>query len=62
VQIQLLEFGLKPPIQPSSDGPVWFYVRRFLLTDPLLALLTLLALPSLIRAVRARQPEAALLF
>lgn len=62
VQIQLLEFGLKPPIQPSSDGPVWFYLRRFLLTDPLLALLGLLALPSLIRALRTRQPEAALLF
>jgi hypothetical protein len=62
VQVQLLEFGLKPPIQPSSDGPVWFYVRRFLLTDPLLALLSLFALPPLIRAVRARQPEAALLF
>ena len=62
VQIQLLEFGLKPPNQPSPDGPVWFYFRRFVLTDPLLALLSLLALPQLVRALRARQPEAALLF
>jgi hypothetical protein len=61
VKIQLLEFGLKPPVQPSPDGPVWFYVRRFLLTDPLLALLGVASLPFLLRAVRAGKREAALL-
>jgi Dolichyl-phosphate-mannose-protein mannosyltransferase len=61
VKIQLLEFGLNPPAQPSPDGPVWFYLKRFVLTDPALALLTLLALPPLVRAVRVGKREAALL-
>ena len=61
VQIQLLEFGLRPPVQPSSDGPVWFYLKRMLLTDPVLSLLALIALPFLVRAVRARKHDAALL-
>lgn len=61
VKIQLLEFGLNPPAQPSDDGPVWFYLKRFVLTDPLLALLSVAALPFLVRAVRAGKREAALL-
>lgn len=61
VQIQLLQFGLEPPIQPSADGQVWFYVKRLALTDPLLVALGALALPHLARAVRAGTPEAALL-
>ena len=61
VKIQLLEFGLKPPAQPSDDGPVWFYVKRFVLTDPLLALLGVATLPYLVRAVRAGERQAALL-
>jgi hypothetical protein len=61
VKIQLLGFGLKPPIQPFEDGPVWFYLKRFVLTDPLLALLSAVALPYLVRAVRAGKREAALL-
>jgi hypothetical protein len=61
VKIQLLEFGFKPPAQPSDDGPVWFYVKRFVLTDPLLALLSVAALPFLVRAVRTGKREAALL-
>ncbi|HXB74901.1 MAG TPA: glycosyltransferase family 39 protein [Candidatus Acidoferrales bacterium] len=61
VQIQLLEFGLRPPVQPSPDGPVWFYLKRLLLTDPLLCLLALIALPFLVRAVRAGKHDAGLL-
>jgi 4-amino-4-deoxy-L-arabinose transferase-like glycosyltransferase len=61
VQVQILEFGLRPPVQPSSDGPVWFYLKRLLLTDPVLSLLVLIALPFLVRAVRARKHDAALL-
>lgn len=61
VQIQLLEFGLRPPIQPSPDGPVWFYLRRLIVTDPVLLLLVLIALPFLLRAVRAGKHDAALL-
>jgi len=62
VKIQLLEFGLNPPGQPSADGPVWFYLKRLVLTDPLLALLGAVALPFLVAAVRAGKREAALLF
>jgi hypothetical protein len=61
IKIQLFEFGLKPPAQPSGDGPVWFYLKRFLLTDPLLAALSAVALPFLVRAVREGKREAALL-
>jgi hypothetical protein len=61
VQTQLLEFGLDPPMQPSADGPVWFYLKRLLLTDPLLLILSAAALPSLLGAVRDRKQEAALL-
>jgi len=61
VKIQLFEFGLKPPAQPSADGSVWFYLKRFVLTDPLLAWLSALALPLLVRAVRVGKREAALL-
>jgi hypothetical protein len=61
VKIQLLSFGFKPPAQPSDDGPVWFYVKRFVFTDPLLALLSAVALPYLVRAVRDGRREAALL-
>jgi 4-amino-4-deoxy-L-arabinose transferase-like glycosyltransferase len=61
VQVQLLEFGLRPPAQPSPDGPVWFYLKRLLLTDPLLSLLVLIALPFLVRAVRAGKHDAGLL-
>lgn len=61
VQIQLLQFGLKPPAQPSPEGPVVFYARRLFLMDPLLCVLGLLALPALIRHVRERKTEAILL-
>src|SRR4029079_12910974 len=61
VRIQLLQFGFEPPAQTSQEGAVWFYVKRFVLTDPLLALLSAIALPSLVGAVRAGRREAALL-
>lgn len=61
VQIQLLEFGLRPPIQPSPDGPVWFYLKRLFLTDPILFVLALFAIPFLVRAVRDGKRDAALL-
>jgi 4-amino-4-deoxy-L-arabinose transferase-like glycosyltransferase len=61
VQIQLFQFGLEPPVQPWVDGPVWYYAKRLALTDPLLVALAALALPHLVRAARARKPEALLL-
>jgi hypothetical protein len=61
VQIQLLQFGLEPPVQPWGDGPLWYYVKRAVLTDPLLLALAALALPGIVRAVRAGKREASLL-
>ena len=61
VQIQLLQFGVRPPVQISEDGPAWYYLKRLLLTDPLLVLLSLAALPNAVRAVRAGNRNAALL-
>ena len=60
VRIQLLQFGLEPPVQPWTDGPVWYYVKRVALTDPLLVALAALALPQLARRLRAGKPDAAL--
>lgn len=60
VRIQLLQFGLEPPVQPWADGPVWYYVKRLALTDPLLVVLAALALPQLARGLRAGKPDAAL--
>ena len=61
VQIQLLQFGVKPPVQISEDGPLWYYLKRLVLTDPLLVILSLIALPFLIRAIRSGNRNAALL-
>jgi hypothetical protein len=61
VQIQLLQFGMKPPVQISGDGPAWYYIKRLLLTDPLLVLLSAMGIPYLVRAVRAGNQNAALL-
>jgi hypothetical protein len=60
VQIQLLGFGLHPPVQ-FLEGAIPFYLKRLFLTDPVLSILALAALPLLIRSVRERKTEAALL-
>jgi hypothetical protein len=60
VETQLLEFGRNPPEQYSSDGPLFFYLKRLWLTDPLLCVLAAIAMPSLLRVVRGKT-EAALL-
>ena len=61
VQIQLLQFGFNPPAQPTPEGPVMFYLKRLILTDPVLCLLALAAVPAFVRAVRRREAGAALL-
>jgi hypothetical protein len=60
VQIQLLGFGLHPPVQ-FKEGAVPFYLKRLFLTDPVLSVLTLAALPLLVRSAWERKTEAALL-
>lgn len=63
IQVQLLGYGLSPPAQISGDGPIWFYLRRMSLIDPLFLLLGILALPSLLFAARRQNsnPSARLL-
>lgn len=61
VQVQLLQYGMHPPVASGSGGPAWFYLKRLFLTDPLLCLLAVIALPSLIRSARNGKNEAALL-
>jgi 4-amino-4-deoxy-L-arabinose transferase-like glycosyltransferase len=61
VEVQLFEFGHHPPDQHSSDGPVWFYLKRLVLTDPLLCLLVAVGAPALVRSVRKGGTEAALI-
>jgi hypothetical protein len=53
VQGEILTFGLGSPYQTSAENHALFYLRRLALTDPLLCLLALAALPSLIAAWRA---------
>jgi hypothetical protein len=60
VQIQLLGFGLHPPVR-FLEGGIPFYLKRLFLTDPVLSVLALAALPLLIRSVRERKTEAVLL-
>ena len=61
VQVQLLGFGTRPPDEHSAEGQAWFYAKRLAVTDPLLTILALGALPGLVRACRKRSPEALLL-
>jgi hypothetical protein len=61
VQVQLLGFGIQPPAA-SPESQAAFYFKRLALSDPVLAILLLTALPFLISALRARnQVQPALL-
>ncbi|HZT28654.1 MAG TPA: glycosyltransferase family 39 protein [Bryobacteraceae bacterium] len=61
VGIQLLKFGLRPPVQPTPESAAAFYAQRLFRMDPLLLLLALAAMPMLVRAARRKQIEALLL-
>jgi hypothetical protein len=54
VQIQLLGFGLHPPAQTSTESQFGFYLKRLILTDPVLFVLLAAAMPFLVREVRRR--------
>jgi len=47
VEVQLLGFGLRPPVQSSAEPQLWFYWKRLFLTDPILIAMVALALPAL---------------
>ena len=53
VQIQLLGFGIQPPAS-SSESQAVFYFKRLFLSDPVLAILLLTALPFMVYALRGR--------
>jgi hypothetical protein len=61
VRVQLLGFGVHPAEQHAAAGPVYFYARGLWLTDPVLCVLAVAALPGFVAAVRARRPDALLL-
>ena len=54
VQVQLLNFGVAPPAQTNTETQAVFYIKRLFLIDGVLIVLLLLALPSLLRALRRR--------
>jgi hypothetical protein len=54
VQIQLLGFGFHPPAQSSAESQIGFYSKRLILTDPVLLVLLIAAMPFLVREVRRR--------
>lgn len=58
VQVQLLGFGLKPPAQSSHETQLWFYAKRLFLTDPLLILFTVAAVPAFVAQLRQKQKRA----
>jgi hypothetical protein len=57
--VQLLAFGGKPP-QTSQENQILFYASRFWLSDPVLVILFLLAIPAWFR--KRSEPLAILLF
>ncbi len=52
IQDELFLFGAGSPPQTSREHQVWFYLRRLLVTDPVLAALALAGLPALWRRRR----------
>jgi hypothetical protein len=60
VQIQFFQIGMNPPPQFSAEPAIVFYLRRMLLTDPVLLVLAVAALPGLLRALRERKSPSLL--
>ena len=54
VKLQIFGFGLHPPSQVSDEPQLWFYLKRLVLTDPILTLFAVLAVPSFAAAVREK--------
>ena len=61
IQIQLLQAGMNPSPQFNSEPAIVFYLRRMLLTDPILLALAVAALPGLLRALRDRKSPTLLI-
>jgi hypothetical protein len=61
VQVEILTFGFHSPYQSTQENHLLYYVKRLLLTDPVLCFAALLAAPWLLGASRRRQATGALL-
>jgi hypothetical protein len=61
IQIQLLQIGMNPSPQFNAEPAIIFYLRRMLLTDPILLALAVVALPGLLRALRKRESPSVLI-
>jgi hypothetical protein len=57
VEVQLLGFGLRPPVQSSTEPQLWFYWKRLFITDPILVVMAALALPGLWNVIRHREAK-----
>ena len=61
VQVQLLQFGARPPVSGSLEIAAWFYLKRLFLTDPTLCVAAAIVLPALVIEVRRGKADARLL-
>ncbi|MEK7403540.1 MAG: glycosyltransferase family 39 protein [Acidobacteriota bacterium] len=61
VGVEILQFTLGAPPQTSAENHVLFYVRRLVLTDPILCCAALAAVPALLKACRGRSAAAPML-
>lgn len=60
IRIQLVQIGMNPSPQFNAQPAVLFYPQRMLLTDPILLVLALVALPGLLGAFRDRKSPSLL--
>jgi 4-amino-4-deoxy-L-arabinose transferase-like glycosyltransferase len=61
VEVQLLQFGVRPVFAGSTEVPVWFYLKRLFLTDPFLCVAAAIAVPAWVTEIRHRSGNARLL-
>ncbi len=54
VKVQIFGIGLHSSWQGAREGQLWFYLKRLAMTDPVLCVLVLVALPSFWVALRRR--------
>lgn len=61
VKLEIFHFGLEPTPQPWAEIQPVFYLRRIFLTDPVLVVLAVAALPRFVAAIRRRSVSSLLL-
>jgi 4-amino-4-deoxy-L-arabinose transferase-like glycosyltransferase len=58
---EIFTYGVSSPIQTTAENPVFFYLKRLFLLDPVITVLAAAALPGLWRAWRRGENDAAVL-